>query len=104
MDEILKWLMELGYVPSFCTACYREGRVGDRFMEMCKDKQIHNFCHPNAIMTLKEYLEDYASPETKKVGEELIQKELHLLKNKKIECIVEQNLEKIEQGERDFRF
>ena len=104
LDEILRWLMELGYVPSFCTACYREGRVGDRFMEMCKDKQIHNFCHPNAIMTLKEYLEDYASPETKKVGEELIQKELHMLKNKKIECIVEQNLEKIEQGERDFRF
>ena len=104
LDEIIKWLMELGYVPSFCTACYREGRVGDRFMEICKDKQIHNFCHPNAIMTLKEYLEDYASDETKKVGEKLIQKELHTLSNKKVECIVEENLEKIEQGERDFRF
>jgi 2-iminoacetate synthase len=104
LDEILKWLMELGYVPSFCTACYREGRVGDRFMEICKDQQIHNFCHPNAIMTLKEYLEDYASAETKQVGEELIQKELHTLSNKRIESVVEQNLKKIEQGERDFRF
>ena len=104
LDEILKWLMELGYVPSFCTACYREGRVGDRFMEICKEQQIHNFCHPNAIMTLKEYLEDYASPATKKVGEELIQKELHTLSNKKMESVVEQNLKKIEQGERDFRF
>lgn len=66
LDDIIKWLMELGYVPSFCTACYREGRVGDRFMEICKEQKIHNFCHPNAIMTLKEYLEDYASTETKK--------------------------------------
>jgi 2-iminoacetate synthase len=104
LDEILKWLMELGYVPSFCTACYRVGRVGDRFMVSCKDQQIHNFCHPNAIMTLKEYLEDYASADTKKVGEELIQKELHTLSNEKIEKVVEQNLKKIEQGERDFRF
>ena len=104
LDEIIKWLMELGYVPSFCTACYREGRVGDRFMEICKDKQIHNFCHPNAIMTLKEYLEDYASPETKKIGEELIKHELKTLANKKVECIVEENLVKIENGERDFRF
>ena len=104
LDEIIKWLMELGYIPSFCTACYREGRVGDRFMEICKDKQIHNFCHPNAIMTLKEYLEDYASDETKKVGEELIKHELTTLSNKKVESIVEENLVKIEQGERDFRF
>ncbi|MBQ8459456.1 [bacterium] len=104
LDEVIKWLMELGYVPSFCTACYREGRVGDRFMEICKDQQIHNFCHPNAIMTLKEYLEDYASDETKKVGEALIEKELQTLQNKKVECIVEENLEKIENGERDFRF
>lgn len=104
LDEVIKWLMELGYVPSFCTACYREGRVGDRFMEICKDKQIHNFCHPNAIMTLKEYLEDYASDETKKVGEELIKRELATLSNKNVECIVEENLTKIEHGERDFRF
>lgn len=104
LDEVIKWLMELGYVPSFCTACYREGRVGDRFMAICKEQQIHNFCHPNAIMTLEEYLEDYASPETKKVGEELIKKELQTFENKKMECVVEANLEKIKHGERDFRF
>lgn len=104
LDEVVNWLMKLGYVPSFCTACYREGRVGDRFMSICKEQQIHNFCHPNAIMTLKEYLEDYASPETKKVGEALIEKELKTIEDSKIECIVEQNLEKIHNGERDFRF
>lgn len=104
LDEIVKWLMELGYVPSFCTACYREGRVGDRFMEICKEQKIHNFCHPNAIMTLEEYLEDYASPETRKVGEELIDKELKTLGNNKLKCAVEENLEKIKHGERDFRF
>ncbi|MBE7713354.1 MAG: [FeFe] hydrogenase H-cluster radical SAM maturase HydG [Cyanobacteria bacterium SIG26] len=104
LDEIVKWLMELGYMPSFCTACYREGRVGDRFMELCKEQQIHNFCHPNAIMTLKEYLEDYATDETKKVGEQVIASELKTLNNPKIENIVEQNLEKISRGERDFRF
>lgn len=104
LDEIVKWLMELGYVPSFCTACYREGRVGDRFMEICKEQKIHNFCHPNAIMTLEEYLEDYASPETLKVGEELIDKELKTLGNNKLKCAVEENLDKIKHGERDFRF
>ncbi len=104
LDEVVKWLMGLGYVPSFCTACYREGRVGDRFMAICKEQQIHNFCHPNAIMTLKEYLEDYASDETKKIGEELIQKELATLENQKIECAVEKNLVSIENGQRDFRF
>lgn len=104
LDEIVKWLMELGYVPSFCTACYREGRVGDRFMEICKEQKIHNFCHPNAIMTLEEYLEDYASPETRKVGEELIDKELKTLGNNKLKCAVEENLDKIKHGKRDFRF
>lgn len=104
LDEIVKWLMELGYVPSFCTACYREGRVGDRFMEICKEQKIHNFCHPNAIMTLEEYLEDYASPETREVGEELIDKELKTLGNNKLKCAVEENLDKIKHGERDFRF
>ncbi len=104
LDEIVKWLMELDYVPSFCTACYREGRVGDRFMEICKEQKIHNFCHPNAIMTLEEYLEDYASPETRKVGEELIDKELKTLGNNKLKCAVEENLDKIKHGERDFRF
>ena len=66
LDEVVNWLMKLGYIPSFCTACYREGRTGDRFMALCKNMQILNCCHPNALMTLKEYLEDYASPETRK--------------------------------------
>lgn len=105
LDEVIKWLMELGYLPSFCTACYRNGRTGDRFMEICKDKQIHNFCHPNAILTLKEYLEDYASPETKEVGEKLISKEQKNLECP--ECVklkVAEDLEKIEQGGRDYNF
>ncbi len=105
LDEVIKWLMELGYLPSFCTACYRNGRTGDRFMEICKDKQIHNFCHPNAILTLKEYLEDYASEETKVVGEKLIEKEQKTLECP--ECVklkVAEDLKKIEQGGRDFNF
>lgn len=104
LDEILEWLMELGYVPSFCTACYREGRVGDRFMEICKDKQIHNFCHPNAILTLKEYLQDYASPQTKAVGESLISNELNTFENSAMREKIKNYLVKIEQGQRDFRF
>lgn len=104
LDEVIKWLMDLGYLPSFCTACYRHGRTGERFMEICKDKQIHNFCHPNAIITLKEYLEDYASSETKKVGEKLVLKELETLQDEKIKQVVKEDLLKIEQGQRDFRF
>ena len=73
LDEVVKWLMELGYIPSFCTACYREGRTGDRFMALCKNGQIQNCCHPNALMTLKEYLMDYASEDTKKIGDEMIE-------------------------------
>lgn len=105
LDEVIKWLMELGYLPSFCTACYRNGRTGDRFMEICKDKQIHNFCHPNAILTLKEYLEDYASEETKIIGEKLIEKEQKTLECP--ECVrlkVAEDLEKIAKGGRDFNF
>ena len=105
LDEVIKWLMELGYLPSFCTACYRNGRTGDRFMEICKKKQIHNFCHPNAILTLKEYLEDYASEETKKVGNDLIQNELRILESP--ECVklkVAEDLKKIEEGGRDYNF
>lgn len=104
LDEIIKWLIDIGYLPSFCTACYREGRTGDRFMELCKKKQILNCCHPNALITLQEYLEDYAKPETKKVGEILIGKEIDNVPNEKTRGILKQNLQKIKQGERDFRF
>lgn len=104
LDEVIRWLIEMDYVPSFCTACYRTGRTGDRFMEVCKSQQIHNFCHPNAIMTLKEYLEDYASPETRALGEKLIAKEVETLENQKIKDTVEKDLVKISSGERDFKF
>ena len=104
LDEVMRWLIDLGYIPSFCTACYRKGRTGERFMEICKNEQIHNFCHPNALMTLKEYIEDYASPETRKAGEELIQKELKLFNDKKLEEDLEDKLSKIHDGERDFRY
>ena len=104
LDEVVKWLMDLGYIPSFCTACYREGRTGDRFMALCKSKQIQNCCHPNALMTLKEFLEDYASEETKKVGEQLILKEIENIGKDKVKDIVRERLVKIENGERDFRF
>lgn len=104
LDEVVKWLMELGYIPSFCTACYREGRTGDRFMSLCKAGQIQNCCHPNALMTLKEYLMDYATPETKAIGEQLIQAELGNIPKDKVREICKDHLEKIEQGIRDFRF
>ena len=104
LDEIVKWLMDLGYVPSFCTACYGSGRTGERFMEICKKQQIHNFCHPNAILTLKEYLQDYASEETKKVGELLIQKELNKIEDENIKKITVDNLAQIEMGKRNFKF
>ncbi len=104
LDEVVRWLMELGHVPSFCTACYREGRTGDRFMALCKSGQIHNCCLPNALMTLKEYLEDYAAPETKAVGEALIRKELEAIPKEKVREIVLDRLEKISEGQRDFRF
>jgi len=104
LDEVVRWLMELGHVPSFCTACYREGRTGDRFMQLCKSGEIHNCCLPNALMTLKEYLEDYASEETKKVGEALIEKEMKDIPKEKVRNIVEDKLFRISLGERDFRF
>lgn len=104
LDEVVHWLMDLGYIPSFCTACYREGRTGDRFMSLCKSGQIQNCCHPNALMTLKEYLEDYASPETKKIGEALIQKELGNISKEKVREITVHHLQEIEKGNRDFRF
>jgi 2-iminoacetate synthase len=104
LDEVADWLIRMGYIPSFCTACYREGRTGDRFMPLAKSGAIQNCCQPNAIMTLKEYLEDYATPETKKHGEILIEKELLNIPNAKVRAITTENLKKIENGERDFRF
>ena len=105
LDEVVKWLMEMDYVPSFCTACYREGRTGDRFMSLCKSGQIQNCCHPNALMTLKEYLIDYASKETKEVGDKLIEKEIATIPNEKVRNIVIENLRAIEEdNRRDFRF
>ncbi len=105
LDEVVRWLMEMDYIPSFCTACYREGRTGDRFMSLCKSGQIQNCCHPNALMTLKEYLMDYASPETKAIGDKLIAKEVLNVPNEKARSIVMENLKLIaEDNRRDFRF
>lgn len=104
LDDVVRWLMKMGYIPSFCTACYREGRTGDRFMSLCKSGQIQNCCHPNALMTLKEFLMDYASDETRKIGEELIEKEIENIPKEKVKEIAKQNLENIVRGSRDFRF
>ena len=105
LDEVVRLLTEMDYIPSFCTACYREGRTGDRFMSLCKSGQIQNCCHPNALMTLKEYLMDYASPETKAIGNRLIAKEVGNVPNEKARAVVLENLRLIEQNNRrDFRF
>ena len=104
LDEVVRWLMELGYVPSFCTACYREGRTGDRFMTLLKNRQIINCCHPNALMTLKEYLEDYASEETKEIGGRLVLEELKKIPNQTVQKKAAEYIENIHLGKRDFRF
>ena len=104
LDEVVRWLMEMGYIPSFCTACYREGRTGDRFMTLLKAGEIQNCCHPNALITLKEYLMDYASEETKAIGEKLIEAELENVPREKVKQIAADRLKKIEEGIRDFRF
>ena len=105
LDEVIRWLMEMDYIPSFCTACYREGRTGDRFMSLCKSGKILNCCHPNALMTLQEYLSDYASEETKRLGEALIAKEVEHIPSAKIKEIAKRNLQAIAEGnQRDFRF
>lgn len=104
LDEVVNWLMEMDYIPSFCTACYREGRTGDRFMALCKSGQIQNCCHPNALMTLKEYLMDYASEDTRRKGLALIEKEVENVPKEKVRGIVRERLEEIEKGNRDFRF
>ncbi|WP_455684760.1 [FeFe] hydrogenase H-cluster radical SAM maturase HydG [Thomasclavelia sp.] len=104
LDEVVNWLCSLNFIPSFCTACYREGRTGDRFMQLCKSGQILNCCHPNALMTLKEYLQDYASEDTKKKANELIEKELNNVSSDKVRRICQERLNMIEEGKRDFRF
>ena len=104
LDEVVSWLMEMGYIPSFCTACYREGRTGDRFMSLLKSRQIVNCCHPNALMTLQEYLMDYAGGRSRELGEVLITKELDRITNPKVKELTKEYLTKIKNGQRDFRF
>jgi 2-iminoacetate synthase len=105
LDEVVRWLMKNGHIPSFCTACYREGRTGDRFMSLCKTGQILNCCHPNALMTLTEYLEDYASDETKKIGEKMVEEELERIPREKTRNIAKENIKDIRNSNRrDFRF
>ncbi|NLF47520.1 MAG: [FeFe] hydrogenase H-cluster radical SAM maturase HydG, partial [Clostridiales bacterium] len=104
LEQVVSWLIDLGYVPSFCTACYREGRTGDRFMSLLKAGQIANCCQPNALMTLKEYLMDYASPETYEKGEAIIQKRLAMVPNEKVREMAKKHLKEIEKGKRDFKF
>ena len=104
LDEVVNWLMELGFIPSFCTACYREGRTGDRFMSLLKAGEIQNCCHPNALMTLQEFLCDYASPATRELGEKVIEKELFNIPKEKVREIARNNIKEIKNGMRDFRF
>ena len=104
LDEVVRWLMEMGYIPSFCTACYREGRTGDRFMSLLKAGQIQNCCLPNALMTLKEYLEDYATEPTKILGEKMLKSELENIPNPKVKKLAAEYIENIHNGKRDFRF
>ena len=104
LDEIVGWLLELGYIPSFCTACYREGRTGDRFMSLAKRGLIGNCCAPNALMTLAEYLEDYASPKVKVAGKLMIDRLTKVIPSDKVRQITERNLQEIVNGKRDFRF
>lgn len=104
LDEVVNWLLDGGYIPSFCTACYREGRTGDRFMQLVKSGQIANVCQPNALMTLKEYLEDYASPDTKAKGERVILEEAKRIPHETVRIKVKDYLQDMNQGKRDFRF
>ena len=104
LDDIVGWLLELGYIPSFCTACYREGRTGDRFMSLAKRGLIGNCCAPNALFTLREYLEDYASPRTRELAEQMINRQIPLIPSDKVRNITIENLKKIAEGKRDFRF
>ena len=104
MDEVLTGLIESGHIPSFCTACYREGRTGDRFMQLAKSGQICNVCQPNALMTLMEFLSDYGSENAKAAAKKLYETEIPKIKNETIKQKTIEYLERIEKGERDFRF
>ena len=104
LDEVVNWLLGMGYIPSFCTACYREGRTGDRFMSLLKSGQIVNCCQPNALMTLKEYLEDYASADTKTKGEKVIREQLKVITNPVVKEKAAEYIDNIHAGKRDFRF
>ena len=104
LDEVVNWLLGMGYIPSFCTACYREGRTGDRFMSLLKSGQIVNCCQPNALMTLKEYLEDYASSDTKAKGEKVIREQLEVITNPIVKEKAAEYIDNIHAGKRDFRF
>ena len=104
LDEVVQWLMQLGYIPSFCTACYRAGRTGDRFMSLCKNMQILNCCHPNALLTLMEYLEDYASEATRTLGLSMLERELAKIPSEKVRKTAREHLAEISKGKRDFRF
>lgn len=104
LDEVVGWLLDLDHIPSFCTACYREGRTGDRFMTLLKNGQISNCCLPNALLTLKEYIRDYASPATREKAEAMIKRLLADVPNERVRGRAAEYLARIEGGERDFRF
>lgn len=104
LDEVVNWLLKLGYVPSFCTACYRAGRTGDRFMRLAKSGQIVNVCQPNSLMTLNEYLIDYAKDETKILAQNVIDNELGMIPKEKVKNIAKDYILQMESGKRDFRF
>lgn len=105
LEEVIDWLIELGYIPSFCTACYRAGRTGDRFMKLCKSGQILNCCQPNALMTLKEYMLDYGNEKTKRLSEKLIEDELKKIPNEVVKKKATEYINEMETvGKRDFRF
>jgi 2-iminoacetate synthase len=103
-EELLKDLMHEGYIPSYCTACYREGRTGDRFMRLAKTGQIGNVCQANAILTLQEYLEDYGDDEMRELGAKVISREIAAIPNDRVREKAGEYIEKIKAGERDFRF
>lgn len=104
LDETVKWLMTQDFIPSFCTSCYRAGRTGEHFMEFAIPGFIQKFCTPNALLTLSEYLEDYAEPETKKTGYALIERELGKIEEGGYKNTIIERINKIKNGERDLRF